>query len=50
MSIGYNKPLHIQPLDHRGLFQTKLFAWKGKLNEDQTAQIADDFEKAKGTK
>ena len=31
MNIGYDKPLYIQPFDHRGSFQTKLFGWKGKL-------------------
>ena len=40
MNIGYNKPLYIQPFDHRGSFQTKLFGWKGKLTETQTAEIA----------
>jgi hypothetical protein len=49
MSIGYNKPLHIQPFDHRGSFQTKLFGWKGKLTDEQTAFV-DDFESAKGAK
>jgi myo-inositol catabolism protein IolC len=40
MNIGYSKPLYIQPFDHRGSFQTKMFGWKGKLTEEQTAQIA----------
>jgi myo-inositol catabolism protein IolC len=40
MSIGYDKPLYIQPFDHRGSFQTKMFGWKGKLTDEQTAQIA----------
>ena len=40
MNIGYNTPLYIQPFDHRGSFQTKLFGWKGKLTEAQTAEIA----------
>jgi 5-dehydro-2-deoxygluconokinase len=40
MNIGYDKPLYIQPFDHRGSFQTKMFGWKGKLTEEQTAQIA----------
>ena len=40
MNIGYNKPLYIQPFDHRGSFQTKLFGWKGRLTEAQTAEIA----------
>ncbi|MBV9643441.1 MAG: DUF2090 domain-containing protein [Verrucomicrobia bacterium] len=40
MNIGYDKPLYIQPFDHRGSFQTKLFGWKGKLSDEQTADIA----------
>jgi 5-dehydro-2-deoxygluconokinase len=40
MNIGYDKPLYIQPFDHRGSFQTKMFGWKGTLTEEQTAQIA----------
>ncbi len=40
MKLGYDKPLYIQPFDHRGSFQTKMFGWKGKLTEEQTAQIA----------
>jgi myo-inositol catabolism protein IolC len=40
MNIGYDKPLYIQPFDHRGSFQTKMFGWKGVLTEEQTAQIA----------
>lgn len=40
MKLGYNKPLYIQPFDHRGSFQSKMFGWKGTLTEDQTATIA----------
>ena len=40
MNIGYDKPLYIQPFDHRGSFQTKMFGWKGTLTEEQIAQIA----------
>jgi 5-dehydro-2-deoxygluconokinase len=40
MNIGYDKPLCIQPFDHRGSFQTKLFGWKGRLTDEQTGQIA----------
>ncbi len=40
MNIGYDKPLYIQPFDHRGSFQTRLFGWKGELTEKQTAEIA----------
>jgi myo-inositol catabolism protein IolC len=40
MNIGYDKPLYVQPFDHRGSFQTKMFGWKGTLTEEQTAQIA----------
>jgi 5-dehydro-2-deoxygluconokinase len=32
--------LYFQPFDHRGSFQTKLFAWEGKLTQEQAAQIA----------
>jgi 5-dehydro-2-deoxygluconokinase len=40
MNLGFNKPLYVQPFDHRGSFQTKMFGWKGKLTTEQTAQIA----------
>jgi myo-inositol catabolism protein IolC len=40
MALGYNKPLYIQPFDHRGSFQTGMFGWKGTLSPEQTAQIA----------
>jgi myo-inositol catabolism protein IolC len=40
MNVGFDKPLYIQPFDHRGSFQTKLFGWKGALTAEQTAQIA----------
>jgi 5-dehydro-2-deoxygluconokinase len=40
MNLGFNKPLYIQPFDHRGSFQTKMFGWKGALSEEQTAAIA----------
>ena len=40
MNIGYDRPLYIQPFDHRGSFQTKMFGWKGTLTEEQTAQVA----------
>jgi myo-inositol catabolism protein IolC len=37
---GFDKPLYIQPFDHRGSFETGLFGWKGALTPEQTAQIA----------
>jgi myo-inositol catabolism protein IolC len=40
MKIGFDKPLYIQPFDHRGSFQTKMFGWEGKLTTDQTAEVA----------
>ncbi len=40
MSVGFDKPLYIQPFDHRGSFQTKMFGWKSKLTTEQTAEIA----------
>src|SRR5215472_2692808 len=39
-AIGFNKPLYIQPFDHRGSFQTKMFGWTGALSLTQTAEIA----------
>jgi hypothetical protein len=40
MNIGFDKPLSVQPFDHRGSFQTEMFGWKGTLSEAQTAEIA----------
>jgi myo-inositol catabolism protein IolC len=40
MPRGYDRPLYIQPFDHRGSFQTKLFGWKPPLTDAQTAEIA----------
>jgi len=40
MNLGYDRELYIQPFDHRGSFQIKLFGWKGALNDAQTAEIA----------
>src|SRR5438270_990120 len=37
---GFDKPLYIQPFDHRGSFETGMFGWKGALSPEQTAQIA----------
>lgn len=37
---GYDRPLYIQPFDHRGSFQTKMFGWQSPLSEGQTAEIA----------
>jgi hypothetical protein len=39
-TIGFNEPVYILPVDHRGSFQTKMFAWSGTLNSAQTAEIA----------
>jgi myo-inositol catabolism protein IolC len=41
MPRGYDHPLYIQPFDHRGSFQTKLFGWQSPLSDAQTAEIAD---------
>jgi myo-inositol catabolism protein IolC len=40
MNLGFDKGLYIQPFDHRGSFQVKLFGWKGALTDAQTAEIA----------
>ena len=37
---GFDRPLYIQPFDHRGSFETGMFGWHGALNAEQTAQIA----------
>jgi myo-inositol catabolism protein IolC len=39
-TLGFDRPLHILPFDHRGSFQTKLFGWNGTLTPGQTAQVA----------
>src|SRR5215468_10087894 len=40
MVRGYDRALYIQPFDHRGSFQSKLFGWKTPLSDAQTAEIA----------
>ena len=40
MPRGYDRPLYIQPFDHRGSFQTKMFGWQSPLSERQTAEVA----------
>jgi 5-dehydro-2-deoxygluconokinase len=37
---GFDHPLYILPFDHRGSFETGMFGWHGKLNQEQTGQIA----------
>jgi myo-inositol catabolism protein IolC len=41
MPRGWDRPLYIQPFDHRGSFQTGLFGWKAPLSESQINEIAD---------
>ena len=31
MPRGYDRPLYLQPFDHRGSFQSGLFGWKPPL-------------------
>jgi len=40
MTKGFDRDLYIQPFDHRGSFETKMFGWKGPLTAEQTAEIA----------
>src|ERR1700740_1641657 len=40
MPRGYDRPLYIQPFDHRGSFPTKMFGWQSPLSDVQTAEIA----------
>lgn len=37
---GFDRPLYIEPFDHRGSFETGMFGWKGALDPEQTAEIA----------
>jgi myo-inositol catabolism protein IolC len=39
-TLGFDQPLYIQPFDHRGSFETKMFGWHGDLTAAQTAEIA----------
>ena len=39
-TLGFDRPLYIQPFDHRGSFQKKMFGWEGALSPQQTAEIA----------
>jgi 5-dehydro-2-deoxygluconokinase len=38
--LGFERPLYILPFDHRGSFQSGLFAWKGALSQEQTERVA----------
>jgi myo-inositol catabolism protein IolC len=40
MIRGFDRPLYIQPFDHRASFETGMFGWKGDLTPEQTEQIA----------
>jgi myo-inositol catabolism protein IolC len=40
MPRGYDRPLYLEPFDHRGSFQTKMFGWQSPLSDAQTAEIA----------
>ena len=39
-ALGFDRPLHLLPFDHRGSFQTKMVGWQGRLTPEQTGQIA----------
>src|SRR5246500_464268 len=40
MPREYDRPLYIQPFDHRGSFKTKMLGWQSPLSDAQTAEIA----------
>jgi myo-inositol catabolism protein IolC len=40
MPRGFDHLLYVQPFDHRGSFQTKMFGWQAPLSDVQTAEIA----------
>jgi hypothetical protein len=35
-AIGFDRPPHIRPFDHRGSFETKMFSWHGDLSAAET--------------
>jgi myo-inositol catabolism protein IolC len=41
MTHGFDQSLYVLPFDHRGSFETGMFGWKGALNAEQTAKIAE---------
>jgi myo-inositol catabolism protein IolC len=41
MTLGFDKRLYVQPFDHRGSFQAKMFGWHGPLSTEQTAEISN---------
>jgi hypothetical protein len=40
MPRGYDRTPYFLPFDHRASFETKMFGYKGELNEAQMAEIA----------
>jgi 5-dehydro-2-deoxygluconokinase len=40
VTVGFDQPLYIPTLDHRGTFQKEMLGWEGLLNPRQTAEIA----------
>src|SRR5262249_54892360 len=40
MPRGYDRPLYIQPFDHRGSFQTRMCGWRSRLSEARPEEIA----------
>ncbi len=40
MVRGYDRPLYVQPFDHRGSFQSGLFGWKPPLSAAKAPGIA----------
>ncbi len=39
MTSGFEHPLYVLPLDHRGLFLARAFGWKGDLSAEQSAHV-----------
>jgi len=39
-TLGFDKPLYILPIDHRGSFQKKMFGLDGEFSPQQTAEVA----------
>jgi hypothetical protein len=41
MARGYDRPLYIQPFDHRGSLQSGLLGWTPPFSAARTAEIAN---------
>src|SRR3954451_23091017 len=48
-TVGFDNPLDILSVDHRGTFQSHMFGWKGTLTSEQSERITsakEDYPRA----